>query len=98
MSYLKPGHCEHFIEQQVMVLLAGHFQLERRRILLESRLIEDLYLNSMGIIELAILLNEAFEIDLPDSGVAGWRTIADVCRLVGNTRQRRRTAEVVDAS
>ncbi|KPA90803.1 MULTISPECIES: phosphopantetheine-binding protein [Pseudomonas] len=98
MSYLTPGHCEHFIEQQVVVLLAGHFQLERRKVLLESRLIEDLYLNSMGIIEMALLLNEAFEIDLPEEGVAGWRTIADVCRLVGNARQRRKTEEKVDGS
>ncbi|QXI27100.1 acyl carrier protein [Pseudomonas vanderleydeniana] len=96
MSYLKPGHCEHFIEQQVMVLLAGHFQLERRQVLLDSRLIEDLYLDSMGIIEMVMLLNEAFRIDLPEDGVASWRTIADVCRLVGNTRQCSRVAEAAD--
>ncbi|SEI14527.1 phosphopantetheine-binding protein [Pseudomonas fuscovaginae UPB0736] len=94
MSYLIPGNCEYFIEQQVMVLLASYFQLERRKVLLDSRLIEDLYLNSMGIIEVAMLLNEAFEIDLPESGVAGWRTVADVCRLVGITQQKRKVGEV----
>lgn len=94
MSYLIPGNCEYFIEQQVMVLLAGYFQLERRKVLLDSRLIEDLYLNSMGIIEMAMLLNDAFEIDLPESGVAGWRTVADVCRLVGITQQKRKVGEV----
>ncbi len=94
MSYLIPGNCEYFIEQQVMVLLASYFQLERRKVLLDSRLIEDLYLNSMGIIEVAMLLNEAFEIDLPESGVAGWRTVADVCRLVGITQQKRKVGKV----
>ncbi len=96
MTYLTPGYCDYFIEQQVMVLLANYFQVERRKILFDSRLIEDLYVDSINIVELAILLNEAFDIELPEPGVARWRTVADVCRLVGITRQQRLSKEVAD--
>ncbi|AMB87996.1 acyl carrier protein [Pseudomonas agarici] len=96
MTYLTPGYCDDFIEQQVMVLLADYFQLERRKILFELRLIEDLYVDSMHIVEMAVLLNEAFDIELPEPGVARWRTVADVCRLVGITRQQRLARETTD--
>jgi len=85
MSYLVPGECDYFIEQQVMVLLARHFSLPRRKIRFESRLFEDLG-GDVDLAELVERLNAAFRIRLSVGEVARWRTVADLCRLVGNAR------------
>ncbi|WP_248804587.1 acyl carrier protein [Pseudomonas sp. MWU13-2100] len=86
MSYLVPGECDYFIEQQVMVLLAGHFSMPRRKIRFESKLFEDLGVGDTDLVELVERLNAAFHIALSVSEVARWRTVADLCRLVGNAR------------
>ena len=87
MSYLIPGRCDYFIEQQVMVLLAGHFSVPRRRICFESRLREDLGGVNTKLAELVERLNAAFQIGLSVEDVACCRSVADLCRLVGNARE-----------
>jgi len=91
MSYLVPGECDYFIEQQVMVLLAEHFSVPRRRIRFESRLLEDLGSDDMDRAELVERLNAAFRIRLSVVEVVRWRTVADLCRLVGNARGEARS-------
>ncbi len=86
MSYLVPGECDYFIEQQVMVLLAEHFSLPRRKIRFESRLLEDLGSGDVDFAELVERLNAAFRIRLSIDEIGRWRTVADLCRLVGNAR------------
>ncbi|MBV6752064.1 acyl carrier protein [Pseudomonas chlororaphis] len=86
MSYLVPGECDYFIEQQVMVLLAEHFSVPRRKIRFESRLFEDLRSGDVDLAELVGRLNAAFRIRLSVDEVLRWRTVADLCRLVGNAR------------
>lgn len=86
MSYLIPGECDYFIEQQVMVLLAEHFSLPRRKIRFESRLFGELVSDDIDLVELIERLNAAFRIGLSVGEVARWRTVADLCRLVGNAR------------
>ena len=85
MTYLIPGRSTLFLEQQIMLLLADYFSLERRKVTLDSRLVDDLYVDSLNVVEIAILLNETFSIELPAERVARWRTVADICGLVRNT-------------
>ncbi len=84
MSYLVPGGCDYFIEQQVMVLLAGHFSLPRRKIRFESRMLEDLGIGEADLAALVGRFNAAFYIELSVAEAARWRTVADICRVVGN--------------
>lgn len=86
MSYLVPGGCDYFIEQQVMVLLAEHCSVPRRKIRFESRLREDLGMSGADLAGLVARLNTAFRIGLPVDEVCRWRSVADLCRLVGNAR------------
>lgn len=86
MNYLVPGECDYFIEQQVMVLLAEHFSVPRRKIRFESKLFEELGIGDTDLVELVERLNTAFCIALSVSEVARWRNVADLCRLVGNAR------------
>ena len=48
----------------------------------ESRLIEDLGLDALDVVELTIDLEEAFGIEIADEQVEGWQTIGDVIRCV----------------
>ena len=84
MSYLDPGGCDYFIEQQVMVLLAEHFSVSRRKIRFESRMREDLGLDEADLAELLGRFNAAFGIELSVVEAVRWRTVADMCRFVGN--------------
>ncbi|WP_248796970.1 phosphopantetheine-binding protein [Pseudomonas sp. MWU13-2105] len=86
MSYLVPGGCDYFIEQQVMVLLAEHCSVPRRKIRFESKLCEDLGMGGANLADLVERLNVAFRIGLSVDEVCAWRSVADLCRLVGNAR------------
>ncbi|NWA27630.1 acyl carrier protein [Pseudomonas gingeri] len=86
MNYLVPGGCDYFIEQQVMVLLAEHFSVPRRKIRFESRLLDDLGIGSADLVELVGRINGAFRVALSVDEAECWRTVADLCRLVGNAR------------
>ncbi|CAI8937982.1 acyl carrier protein [Pseudomonas sp. IT-P253] len=74
------------IERQVIKVLSDYFSVGRRKIESSSRLVEDLYMDSMSVVEIVMALNEAFGVELPAEEVAGWRTVADICYLVGSCR------------
>ncbi|ALI05721.1 MULTISPECIES: acyl carrier protein [Pseudomonas] len=54
-----------------------------------SRLVEDLFIDSMSLVELVLALNNAFGIELPEGEVEVWRTVQDVVdsvqRHIGNS-------------
>ncbi|WP_339102107.1 phosphopantetheine-binding protein [Pseudomonas sp. G166] len=54
------------------------------------RLIEDLYIDSMSLVEIVMMLNEMFSIELPAEGVGMCRTVKDICDLVEKSRVWRR--------
>lgn len=70
------------LERQVIQVLSGYLMVDRQVIDVDSRLVEDLCVDSVGIVEIVMSLNEAFDIDLPDAVVTQWRTVADICCLV----------------
>jgi len=74
------------IEFQVIKVLSDYFSVGRPKIQRRSRLVEDLYVDSMSLVELVMALNEAFETELPAAEVANWRTVADIINVVQGTR------------
>ncbi|WP_223532544.1 acyl carrier protein [Pseudomonas sp. GL-RE-20] len=70
------------LERQVIQVLSGYLQVDRRTIESDSRLVEDLCVDSVGVVEIVMSINEAFGIDLPDADVTEWRTVGDICCLV----------------
>ncbi|MFJ3367578.1 acyl carrier protein [Pseudomonas sp. NPDC086251] len=66
------------VEAQVIKALSEYFPVGRRKIERGSRLVEDLYVDSMSIVEIVILLNEEFDVELPAAEVAGWETVDDI--------------------
>ncbi|MBZ9781925.1 acyl carrier protein [Pseudomonas sp. REP124] len=70
------------IENQVIRVLSDYFKSTRRNITPDSRLIEDLYIDSMSLVELVMALNEFFAIELPEDEVAHWKTVRDICTSI----------------
>lgn len=74
------------VERQVIKVLSIYVQMGRRPIEADSRLVEDLYVDSMSVVEIVMALNEVFGVELPQQGVAKWRTVADIVCLVQNCK------------
>jgi acyl carrier protein len=70
------------IEPKVIKVLSDYFSVGRRTIGSSSRLVKDLYVDSMDVVEVVMMLNEIFDVELPQSGVAGWRSVADIVSSV----------------
>jgi acyl carrier protein len=72
----------HDIKRQVLELLVAGFSDGCKRVELGSRLIEDLYMDSLGFVEVVMALNEAFDIQLSEEMVEEWKTVEDICYWV----------------
>lgn len=70
------------IQHKVIDVVADYFSACHRTVGISSRLVEDLYLDSIGVVELVMALNDAFAIELPESGVAEWKTVGDICKTI----------------
>lgn len=67
------------VESQVIRVLLAYLPGGRNIIKLESCLVNDLCMDSMGAVEIAMEINEVFGIELPAEKVAKWRAVADIC-------------------
>ncbi|EJM75651.1 acyl carrier protein [Pseudomonas sp. GM49] len=73
------------VVSQVIKVLSDYFPVGRREITLTSRLVEDLYVDSISLVEIVMALNETFGIELPEDRVGLWRTVEDVYESVMNS-------------
>lgn len=72
------------IERLVIKVLSDYLPVGRRKIESSSRLVEDLYVDSMSVVEIVMILNEAFGVELSAGAVSEWVTVADISRSVGD--------------
>ncbi len=63
-------------------LVSAHLDVEPARLVPEVRLGEDLCVDSLAAIELAMVIEDEFDISLPEEVVADVRTYGDVLALV----------------
>ena len=75
-------------ELQVIQVLSGYLRVDRRTITSNSRLVEHLCVDSVGVVEIVMSINETFGVDLPDAVVAQWRTVGDICCSVRGCKGR----------
>ena len=63
-------------------LVAAHLEVDPRRLVSEARLGQDLCVDSLAAIELTMVIEDEFDISLPEEVVADVRTYGDVLALV----------------
>lgn len=70
------------VECQVITVLIECYSVGRRKVEVDSRLIEDLYIDSMGLVEIVLELNEVFGVELSKDEVEKWRVVGDICSSI----------------
>jgi acyl carrier protein len=63
-------------------IMAGRLGLTAEQIVPESRLVEDLGLDSLDAVELAIAVERKFDIEVPEEELTKLKTVADMLALV----------------
>ena len=76
------------VEPRLRALVAAHLDVDPGRLHPAARLGEDLCLDSLAAIELTMVIEDEFDVALPDEDTAGVRTFGDLATLV-----RERVAE-----
>ena len=70
------------IETQVVALIASKFNLGQKRVTPGAKLAEQLGADSLAVVELLLLLEDEFQIDIPDEEALEMNTVQDVIDYV----------------
>ena len=67
-----------FIETTVKEIIAKQLTMDVAKVQLESRLVEDLGVDSFGSVEIAFELEEKFDLKIPDSALYEAKTVKNI--------------------
>lgn len=73
---------ERDIEAEVRRIIKEQLDVQESEIKLESTFIDDLGADSLGLVELVLAFEEAFEIDIPDEDTEKIRSVGDAVEYV----------------
>jgi len=74
------------VEATVKEILAKQLSMEAAKINLESRLVEDLGVDSFGSVEIAFELEEKFEIKIPDAALYEAKTVKNIVDYIADQK------------
>ncbi|KVP30329.1 acyl carrier protein [Burkholderia ubonensis] len=84
------------LERQVKAVMAAHLWLDEVQLLPDTSLVDQLYLDSLDLMDLVLALNHHFDIEIGADEIVGIKTVADVCQVVGRLLPHRRNGVSVD--
>ncbi len=70
------------IPSEVKRIIKEQLDVDEKDIKPESSFIDDLGADSLGLVELVLAFEEAFEIDIPDEDTEKIRTVADAIKYI----------------
>ena len=70
------------IETKLIDLLVEELGLERENITMEAKFEEDLEVDSLGVVELLMALEDNFDVEIPDDEAEGITTVAEAVEVV----------------
>lgn len=82
----KPVHVGPTTEDKVKFILADLLQIDETDITPLSKIQEDLHADSLDVVEFIMILEEHFDIQIPDEKAEKVLTVADAIRLVDKLR------------
>ena len=89
---------KHEIEQKVREIIATKMAIPLETIGAESRLIEDLQVDSFGAVELMFELEEAFGLNIPDSDIERVRSVNQIVEYLSEWLKKKSENPVLDAT
>ncbi len=72
------------IEERVKTIICDQLGVASNEVNPDSKLIEDLGADSLGIVELIMVMEEEFECEIPDEEAEKIRTVSDVVSYIKN--------------
>lgn len=76
------------IASEVKRIIKEQLDVEEKDIKPESTFIEDLGADSLGLVELVLAFEEAFEIDIPDEDTEKIRTVGDAINYISSRTKK----------
>lgn len=76
------------IEAQVKKIIIEELDVEPKDVKPEATFVDDLGADSLGLVELQLAIEEAFEIDIPDEDTEKLRTVQDLVDYVVHNKSR----------
>ena len=70
------------VEQSVKEILATQLAIDVNTIKLDSRLMEDLNMDSFGAVEMAFAMEDKFGFKISDDAVYGAKTVEDIVKYI----------------
>ena len=75
------------IETTVKEILAKQLTMDVSKVNLESRLVEDLGIDSFGSVEVAFELEEKFDLKIPDAALYEAKTVKDIVNYIASQKE-----------
>ena len=75
------------IGSEVKRIIKEQLDVDEKDIKPESSFIDDLGADSLGLVELVLAFEEAFEIDIPDEDTEKIRTVGDAISYIGSRKK-----------
>lgn len=70
------------LEEKLMALMSSELEIPREKITLEATFGDDLEVDSLGVVELLMALEDEFGIEIPDEEAEGITTVGEAIDLV----------------
>lgn len=70
------------LSEQIRQILASHLEMDAEKVTNTAKLVEDLDIDSLDIVELTIKFENTFEIDIPEQSIAGLVSVKDLIALL----------------
>ncbi len=68
--------------EKIRAILCEQFELDEDRVTMDSNLISDLGADSLDVIDLAMSIEDEFDIEVPDDEIEKIKTVADIVKFV----------------
>ncbi len=68
--------------ERVQKIICEQFELDADRVTMESNLINDLGADSLDVIDLAMSIEDEFDIEVPDDEIDNIKTVGDIVRFI----------------
>lgn len=68
--------------EKIRSILCEQFKLDENNVTMDSGLIGDLVEDSLDVVEIAMSIEDEFDIDVPDEEIEKFKTVGDIVRFV----------------
>jgi acyl carrier protein len=68
--------------EKVQKIISEQFGVEAGKVTMESSILDDFQADSLDLVDLAMTLEDAFDIEVPDEELESIKTVGDIVKLI----------------